>query len=145
MDDTGMTEADKIGLVEDVLAIWGEDIAREIADHYGVNLEVLGQEPTTSSNPSFCLSGLATAAGLDPAPALRPMLSPRSDSHPQSSGGEALASSRRSERTAARANSKGRSATYAVSSNFSRSSRGGEKNTSSVRLCIFPDAVSVRR
>ena len=49
MDDTGMTEADKIGLVEDVLGIWGEDAAREIADRYGVNLEALGQEATTSS------------------------------------------------------------------------------------------------
>ena len=49
MDDTGMTEAGKIGLVEDVLAIWGEDVAREMADRYGVDLEALGQEATTSS------------------------------------------------------------------------------------------------
>ena len=49
MDDTGMTEADKIGLVEDVLGIWGEDAAREMADRYGVDLEALGQEATTSS------------------------------------------------------------------------------------------------
>ena len=37
MDDTGMTEADKVGLVEDVLAIWGEEAARELADHYGTD------------------------------------------------------------------------------------------------------------
>ena len=49
MDDTGMTEADKIALVEDVLAIWGEDAAREISDHYGVDLEALGQEATSDT------------------------------------------------------------------------------------------------
>jgi hypothetical protein len=49
MDDTGMTEADKIGLVEDVLAIWGEDAAREIANYYGVNLELLGQEAASGT------------------------------------------------------------------------------------------------
>ena len=49
MDDTGMTEADKIGLVEDVLAIWGEDAAREIADHYGVNQALLGQEAASGT------------------------------------------------------------------------------------------------
>src|SRR3954447_2147151 len=49
MDDTGMTEADKIGLVEDVLAIWGEDAAREIANYYGVNLELLGQEAASDT------------------------------------------------------------------------------------------------
>jgi hypothetical protein len=47
MDDTGMTDADKVGLVEDVLGIWGEDAARELAEHYGVDLEVLGQEAAT--------------------------------------------------------------------------------------------------
>ena len=41
MDDTGMTEAEKVGLVEDVLAIWGEDAARELAAHYGVALQAL--------------------------------------------------------------------------------------------------------
>ena len=49
MDDTGMTEADKIGLVEDVLGIWGEDAAREIANYYGVNLELLGQEAASGT------------------------------------------------------------------------------------------------
>ena len=38
MDETGMTDADKAGLVEDVLMTWGEDAAREIAVWYGVDL-----------------------------------------------------------------------------------------------------------
>ena len=49
MDDTGMTHADKVGLVEDVLGIWGEDAVREIAERYGVNLEAVGQAATTDS------------------------------------------------------------------------------------------------
>jgi hypothetical protein len=49
MDDTGMTDADKIGLVEDVLGIWGEDTAREFAERYGVDLEALGRVATTDS------------------------------------------------------------------------------------------------
>jgi hypothetical protein len=40
MDDTGMTDADKAGLVEDVLVTWGEDAAREIAERYGVDLRI---------------------------------------------------------------------------------------------------------
>jgi len=49
MDDTGMTHADKVGLVEDVLEIWGEDTAREFAERYGVDLEALGRVATTDS------------------------------------------------------------------------------------------------
>ena len=49
MDETGMTEADKVGLVEDVLAIWGEEAARELADHYGTDLEALGRAPTAAA------------------------------------------------------------------------------------------------
>src|SRR5215207_6198057 len=49
MDDTGMTDADKVGLVEDVLAIWGEEAARELADHYGTDLEALGRAPTAAA------------------------------------------------------------------------------------------------
>ena len=48
-DETGMTDADKIGLVEDVLGIWGEEAAREIAERYGVNLEAVGQAAATDS------------------------------------------------------------------------------------------------
>ena len=49
MDDTGMTDADKFGLVQDVLGIWGEDAARELADQYGVDLEALEGAATTDS------------------------------------------------------------------------------------------------
>ena len=49
MDDTGMTEADKVGLVEDVLEIWGEDAAQEFAERYGVDLEALGRATASDS------------------------------------------------------------------------------------------------
>jgi|1185.fasta_scaffold55333_2 hypothetical protein len=49
MDDTGMTDADKIGLVEDVLGTWGEDAAREIAEQYGVDLQTLERTVATDS------------------------------------------------------------------------------------------------
>ena len=48
-DETGMTDADKIGLVEDVLGIWGEEAARELAEQYGVDLEALGRAAATKS------------------------------------------------------------------------------------------------
>jgi hypothetical protein len=48
-DETGMTDADKIGLVEDVLGIWGEEAARELAEQYGVDLEALGQAVANAS------------------------------------------------------------------------------------------------
>ena len=43
MDDTGMTDADKAGLIEDVLRTWGEEAAWEMAEHYGVHLDALEQ------------------------------------------------------------------------------------------------------
>ena len=48
-DETGMTDADKIGLVGDVLGIWGEEAARELAEQYGVDLEALGQAVANAS------------------------------------------------------------------------------------------------
>src|SRR5215203_2095414 len=48
-DETGMTDADEIGLVEDVLGIWGEEAARELAEQYGVDLEALGQAVANAS------------------------------------------------------------------------------------------------
>jgi hypothetical protein len=48
-DETGMTDADKVGLVEDVLMTWGEDAAREIAEQYGVDLDALEQVAATKS------------------------------------------------------------------------------------------------
>jgi hypothetical protein len=48
-DETGMTHADKVGLVEDVLMTWGEDAAREIAEQYGVDLDALEQVAATKS------------------------------------------------------------------------------------------------
>ena len=48
MDDTGMTQADKVGFVEDVLLIWGEEAAQELAERYAVDLDGLrreGEEP----------------------------------------------------------------------------------------------------
>ena len=44
MDDTGMSEADKIGLVEEALLIWGEEAAQELADRYAVDLDALKRE-----------------------------------------------------------------------------------------------------
>ena len=35
-----------------LLAIWGEDAAREIADHYGIDLEALGQEVASDTQPA---------------------------------------------------------------------------------------------
>jgi hypothetical protein len=49
MDDTGMTEADKAGLIEDVLVIWGEDAAQELAERYGVKLQALEHAAATDS------------------------------------------------------------------------------------------------
>jgi len=52
MDDTGMSEADKIGFVEDVLLTWGEEAAQEVAERYGVDLEALKQEHGGTAAPS---------------------------------------------------------------------------------------------
>jgi hypothetical protein len=43
MDDTGMTHADKVGLVEDVLEIWGEDTTREFAHGNEVRLTAVNR------------------------------------------------------------------------------------------------------
>jgi hypothetical protein len=44
MDEAGMTAADRVGLVEDALLIWGEDAAHELADRYNVTLERQGDK-----------------------------------------------------------------------------------------------------
>jgi hypothetical protein len=44
MDDTGMSHADKIGFVEDVLLTWGEEAAQELAERYAVDLDALKRE-----------------------------------------------------------------------------------------------------
>ncbi len=44
MDETGMTEADKVGHVEEVLLTWGVEAAQELADRYEVKLEALERE-----------------------------------------------------------------------------------------------------
>ena len=44
MDETGMSDADKVDLVEDVLTIWGEEAAREFAERYHVDLDALKRE-----------------------------------------------------------------------------------------------------
>ena len=41
MDETGMTYADKVGMIADVLLTWGEEAAQELADRYAVDLEAL--------------------------------------------------------------------------------------------------------
>ena len=35
MDETGMSDADKIEFVDDVLLTWGEEAAQELAERYG--------------------------------------------------------------------------------------------------------------
>jgi hypothetical protein len=62
-----MTEAEKVGLVEDILAIWGEDAARELAAHYGVALQA-----------------------LELAPAAAPAVTPEASSSPYSRANEAV-------------------------------------------------------
>ncbi len=49
MDETGMSEADKIGFVDDVLRTWGEEAAQEIAERYGVDLDALRREGSTEA------------------------------------------------------------------------------------------------
>ena len=44
MDDTGMTYANKVGFVEDVLLTWGEEAAQELAERYEVDLDGLKRE-----------------------------------------------------------------------------------------------------
>ena len=40
-DETGMSDADKIEFVDDVLRTWGEEAAQELAERYAVDLEAL--------------------------------------------------------------------------------------------------------
>jgi len=40
-DETGMSDADKIEFVDDVLRTWGEEAAQELAERYAVDLEPL--------------------------------------------------------------------------------------------------------
>ena len=49
MDETGMSEADKIEFVDDVLRTWGEEAAREVAERFEVDLDALQREE--SSHP----------------------------------------------------------------------------------------------
>jgi hypothetical protein len=50
MDDTGMSYADKVGFVEDVLLTWGEEAAQELAERYEVDLQAL-KRGSESSDP----------------------------------------------------------------------------------------------
>ena len=45
MDETGMTDADKLEFVDDVLRTWGEEAAREVAERFEIDLEALKREP----------------------------------------------------------------------------------------------------
>jgi len=44
MDETGMSDADKMEFVDDVLRTWGEEAAQEVAERYEVDLEVLKRQ-----------------------------------------------------------------------------------------------------
>ena len=48
MDETGMSYADKLEFVDDVLRTWGEEAAQELAERYEVDLQALQRE---GSNP----------------------------------------------------------------------------------------------
>ena len=50
MDDTGMSHADKIGFVEDVLLTWGEEAAQELAERYAVDLDALKRDREGSAD-----------------------------------------------------------------------------------------------
>ena len=41
MDETGMSYADKVEFVDDVLRTWGEEAAQEVAERYEVDLQAL--------------------------------------------------------------------------------------------------------
>jgi hypothetical protein len=47
MDETGMSDADKIEFVDDVLRTWGEEAAQEVAERYAVDLEALKRGETS--------------------------------------------------------------------------------------------------
>ncbi len=44
MDETGMSYADKVEFVDDVLRTWGEEAAQEVAERYAVDLPALTRE-----------------------------------------------------------------------------------------------------
>ena len=58
MDEAGMSEADKLAFVEDVLLTWGEEAAREVAERYEVDLQALKlrdlvRKPSPTAPPLF--------------------------------------------------------------------------------------------
>jgi hypothetical protein len=44
MDETGMSDADKLEFVDDVLRTWGEEAAQEVAERYAIGLQALTRE-----------------------------------------------------------------------------------------------------
>ena len=50
MDETGMSDADKLEFVDDVLRTWGEEAAQEVAERFAIDLQALKQEPGRPSN-----------------------------------------------------------------------------------------------
>ena len=44
MDEAGMSDADKVEFVADVLLIWGEEAAQELAERYAVDLNALKRD-----------------------------------------------------------------------------------------------------
>jgi hypothetical protein len=50
MDETGMSYADKLEFVDDVLRTWGEEAAQEVAERFAIDLPALKQEPECSSD-----------------------------------------------------------------------------------------------
>jgi hypothetical protein len=57
MDETGMSYADKVEFVDDVLRTWGEEAAQEVAERYAVDLRTghgrscFGREPAVNRPP----------------------------------------------------------------------------------------------
>ena len=58
MDEAGMSYADKVEFVDDVLRTWGEEAAREVAERYAVDLQALtrkGSDPQPNPGENkFC-------------------------------------------------------------------------------------------
>ena len=50
MDETGMSDTDKLEFVDDVLRTWGEEAAQEIAERFAIDLQALTQEPGRPSD-----------------------------------------------------------------------------------------------
>ena len=44
MDETGMSDADRLEFVDDVLRTWGEEAAQEVAERYAIDLQALTRE-----------------------------------------------------------------------------------------------------